>query len=48
MSDKATANGTPATDKPGFMARLRRHCVRLWWAYLIAFIVVALVVILPV
>ncbi|KAL1956326.1 hypothetical protein VTO42DRAFT_7409 [Malbranchea cinnamomea] len=37
-----------APSKRGFMAGFRAHCKRFWWIYLIAFIIVVLVVVLPV
>ncbi|KAE8353018.1 hypothetical protein BDV28DRAFT_115330 [Aspergillus coremiiformis] len=48
---EVTETGTVAssnTMKPSFMSRVAAHFKKWWWAYLIAFIIVVLVVALPV
>lgn len=51
MSDKygATEMVIPSTtSKPSFGTRVKNHFKRFWWAHVIAFIVIVLVVVLPV
>ncbi|RJE22195.1 hypothetical protein PHISCL_05481 [Aspergillus sclerotialis] len=50
MSDKygATEMVIPSTtSKPSFGTRVKNHFRRFWWAHLIAFIVIVLVIVLP-
>lgn len=51
VEDAKAHNVEHAADAPAkgtFMDRFRAHCKRFWWIYLIAFIIVVLVVVLPV
>ena len=36
-----------AQPKKTFASRLKRSCARFWWLYLLAFVVVVLVIVLP-
>lgn len=45
-----TSDATMAwtSAKPGFWARVKAHFKRFWWAHLIVFVIVVLVIALPV
>lgn len=36
-----------AQPKKTFASRLKRSCARFWWLYLLAFVVIVLVIVLP-
>ena len=36
-----------AQPKKTFASRLRRSCARFWWLYLLAFVIIVLVIVLP-
>ncbi|KAL5332785.1 hypothetical protein BJX70DRAFT_99691 [Aspergillus crustosus] len=50
MADKAVVEEVPVetTAKPSFWTRVKAHFKKWWWAHLIAFIVIFLVILLPV
>lgn len=49
MSDKAAVEEVPlgTTAKPSFLARVKAHFKKWWWAHLIALAVIVLVIALP-
>ena len=53
IMDKGQATGHEevnhgfAQPKKTFASRLRRSCARFWWLYLLAFMIIVLVIVLP-
>jgi len=45
MSDEYKATATETEVRPKKGGKVKRHCVRFWWAYLIAFVCIAVLVV---
>jgi uncharacterized membrane protein YdfJ with MMPL/SSD domain len=47
VSDGSDINVAAAPTKPTFFQRWKRHMKKWWWAYLIGFCCIVLVIVLP-
>lgn len=49
-SHNVASNGEPASGVKGkqtFGTKVKRHCTRFWWIWLIVFIILVLIIVLP-